>query len=182
MVAVALQALQKLILLAGLNSFCDSFRAQVLAHGNDRLADDFVITVAADIGDERAVDLELINGKSLQVRERGINHAKIVECETDAELRYSTCRLRCPAGRSVPIDASASTWRFAATRTMRLRDSRPRTSGRRERDRFAPPSAFRVRDLGGEFTTRMRLQKITEAGVLADRDAGLRGHDRLVVQ
>src|ERR1700712_595627 len=52
----------------------------------DRPDDDAVVGVGGEIADEGAVDLELVAVEVLEVGERGIAGAEVVESEADAQL------------------------------------------------------------------------------------------------
>ena len=69
----------------GFHSLGNDVEAQSLAQRNDRLADCSIVRVRQDVGDEGAVDLDLVERQTLQVGQRRIAGAEIVERESDAK-------------------------------------------------------------------------------------------------
>ncbi len=52
---------------------------EALAHGDDRLGDRLVLRIRGQIADEGAVDLERVDREALEVSERGVAHAEVVD-------------------------------------------------------------------------------------------------------
>jgi hypothetical protein len=57
-----------------------------VAHGQDGMDDCRIIRVARHIADEGAVDLELLEGVALQIGERRIAGAKVIQRKADADI------------------------------------------------------------------------------------------------
>ena len=55
------------------------FKAQVMRHGDNRLAQGRILGVGGHVPDERAVDLDDVHGKAFQVTERGVAGTEIVD-------------------------------------------------------------------------------------------------------
>ncbi len=71
--------------LAGrLHAFGDHVETEALGEGDDRPHDLRVLAAGADPGDEGAVDLERVEGELMEVAERRVALAEIVEGELDA--------------------------------------------------------------------------------------------------
>ena len=68
-----------------LDALGDDVVAEGRGHGDDTLNDRCVARVGAEAGDERAVDLDRIDRKLAQERERRVAGAEVVEREVDAE-------------------------------------------------------------------------------------------------
>ena len=99
-------------------------------HADDRLDDRRPLLLDAERVDERAVDLQRVEGEAVEVGERGVAGAEVVEDEAHAELAE---RLQ---GRPVAVADSS-------TRTLSVISSRRWTGSRPVRARIS-------RDRGGE--------------------------------
>ncbi|MGY3122593.1 hypothetical protein ACVWXQ_006530 [Bradyrhizobium sp. S3.14.4] len=73
-------------LLVGFEAFGDHGHPERFAQGFDRAQDALAARTLMDVGDERAVDLDLVGGDVGERRERGIAGAEIVDGDADAEL------------------------------------------------------------------------------------------------
>ena len=63
----------------------DDLEAQVPAEVDDRPHDRHVLALAAEAGDEAAVDLDLVDRQALQVGQRRVARAEVVHGQPDAE-------------------------------------------------------------------------------------------------
>ena len=70
----------------GFDALGNDLKAQALGKLDDGADDRLVTGVFADTGDETAVDLQLLDGKHLEVAERGIAGAEIVDGQLDAQI------------------------------------------------------------------------------------------------
>jgi len=76
---IAVTALQEIHLRLGLHAFGDHRQAQVVCHGDNALSDGGVMTISADVLNERAVDLDLVDGQTLELAEAGKTGAEIIQ-------------------------------------------------------------------------------------------------------
>jgi hypothetical protein len=76
---VAALARQELALLFRLHAFRDDVQPQAVGQADDRLGDGGVVGVGQDVLDELAVDLQLVQRQPLQVRQRRVADAEVVE-------------------------------------------------------------------------------------------------------
>src|SRR4029079_16422694 len=76
---------QERLLLGRLDAFGDDRQAQGLTHRDDRLGNRAIFRVARDLADEGAVDLQRVDREALQMRERRVARAEIVDREPDTE-------------------------------------------------------------------------------------------------
>ena len=83
---VAAEILQQRKLGLGFDAFGDHFLFEALGERDDRLQDLGIFAAFADAVNERAVDLERVERQAVQIAERRIARAKIVDAELDAEL------------------------------------------------------------------------------------------------
>src|SRR5437764_1075043 len=67
--AIAALLLQELQLLLGLHPLGDDFEVEAVGHGDDGADDGGVAAVGGDVADERLVELERVDGETLQVIE-----------------------------------------------------------------------------------------------------------------
>src|SRR5256885_298105 len=77
---------EELQLLLRLDAFGDDLEPELAAHRDDGRADRGVIRVPPEIRHERAVDLERLDREMLEVRERGVAGAEIVDRDVYTEL------------------------------------------------------------------------------------------------
>ena len=76
---IAATALQEIHLKRRFHAFGDHRQAQVMGHGNNALGDRCIVRVGGDFLDERAVNLDLVDGQTLEVAEAGKTGAEIIE-------------------------------------------------------------------------------------------------------
>jgi len=69
----------------GFDAFRHHGQAEAAGQRNDGAHDGGIVVVARDVMDERAVDFQAVNGKSLQVAERRVAGAEIVHRDADAQ-------------------------------------------------------------------------------------------------
>ncbi len=69
----------------GLHALGYRRNAKIAGNVQDGLDDDAIILVGLQVVDERAIDLERVDRQALQMRQRGIARAKIIESDLDAE-------------------------------------------------------------------------------------------------
>jgi hypothetical protein len=72
-------------LLFGLDPFSDDPHSQVVGKAHDRAGRDPVVAPGAKVPDEGAVDLEGIDLESVEVTERGVAGAEVVEVDVESE-------------------------------------------------------------------------------------------------
>ena len=99
--AIAAELAQALLLLARLDALGDDRQPDGVGHVDRRLDDRAVVGVAVDAGDERAVDLEHVEREALEVAERRVAGAEVVEHERSARAPGAS-RGRSPASRPPP--------------------------------------------------------------------------------
>src|SRR5581483_4372232 len=68
-----------------LDAFGLNFETQRVGHGNDCGNDRKIVGVVGNIAHEGAVDLELVDRKTLEIRQRRVAGAEIVEGERDSD-------------------------------------------------------------------------------------------------
>src|SRR3970282_570423 len=83
---VACVAAQEFVLLRGFDALGAYGYAELSAHRDDRFGDRLVFRVLRDLANERAVDLQRVYRKLLQLRQRRIARAEIVDRETHARF------------------------------------------------------------------------------------------------
>ena len=76
---IAATAPQEIHLRRSFHAFGDHRQAEVMGHGNNALGDRCIMMVGGDFLDERAVDLDLVDGQPLEVAEAGKTGAEIIE-------------------------------------------------------------------------------------------------------
>ena len=76
---MAAEICEKVALLLGLNSLGNHRQAHCPAEGDDGLGNRAAAGIRQNVLNERPVDLELVQGQTLQVGQGGIAGAKIVE-------------------------------------------------------------------------------------------------------
>src|SRR6185436_5057120 len=76
--ALATHLYQQIALHARLDAFCDDAYLHVLANGNDALYQR-AIGPCREVAHERTIDLELVEGQGLEVGERGVAGAEIIQ-------------------------------------------------------------------------------------------------------
>ena len=81
---VAAEAAQALELALGLDALGDHAQAQAVAEIDDRAHDHLVVQVVLEVLHERLVDLEPLDRQPLDVGERGVAGAEIVDRQADA--------------------------------------------------------------------------------------------------
>ena len=69
----------------GFGAFGDDLHAEVAGEAEDGLDDGEAVVVLGHTGDEGAIDLEQIEGETMQVAERGEAGAEVVDAEADAK-------------------------------------------------------------------------------------------------
>src|ERR1051326_2739023 len=69
-----------------LDAFRDDFEAEGVGHGDDGGDDGGAVRVGVDVADEGLVDLERVDREALEVGERRVAGAEVVERDADAEL------------------------------------------------------------------------------------------------
>ncbi len=72
--------------LGALDSLGDDVEAEVPGEIDRRADDRRVVRIVDHVGDEGAVDLELVDGQALEVRERRVAGAEVVDGKPDARL------------------------------------------------------------------------------------------------
>src|SRR5690606_17655048 len=77
---------QELHVLGTLNPFGDHFQPETLSEADDRPADDRRVGILGHSGDEAAIDLEQMQRKPLQVTERTVTRAEIVQRQAYTEV------------------------------------------------------------------------------------------------
>src|SRR6266850_4136876 len=80
---VAAVGAQELALLDRLDPFGDDFQPQTMAERDDALGDRHVVRIVGYVLDERAVDLDAVDREALQVSQRGVAGAEVVDREVD---------------------------------------------------------------------------------------------------
>src|SRR5687767_1986199 len=83
---VAAMGSEEPCLFLGLDAFSDYANLEGLADGDDRRHDRSVASAAADVLYERLVDLERVDGKPLQVVQRRMTDAEVIDGDADSEL------------------------------------------------------------------------------------------------
>jgi hypothetical protein len=83
---VAAEFLKEVRLLPGLDALGDHLQPEAPGQGQDGPGDGNILRVAGQILDEATVDLQGIDGQALQVAERGIAGAEVIDRHPDAEL------------------------------------------------------------------------------------------------
>src|SRR3954452_9264708 len=73
-------------LLDGLDALGDDRETEAVAEGDDGFGDRAVVLVAGQSVDERTVDLEAVDRQLLEVCERRVAGAEVVDCELHTEL------------------------------------------------------------------------------------------------
>ena len=92
--ACAPQREQLVALHGGLHAFGDRREAERPGHVHDRADDGRVVRIRPEPGDEAAVDLDLVDGKALEVAHRGVAGAEVVDGQTDPDLVQPLRRAR----------------------------------------------------------------------------------------
>src|SRR6056297_3134134 len=82
---VAAATAQDIVLVVALDPLGDDLEPQSRAEGDDRPGDRCTRLVVRDVADERLVDLERADRKALEIGERRVAGAEIVDREVDAE-------------------------------------------------------------------------------------------------
>src|SRR6187397_2784750 len=82
---VALMLFEKTVLLGGFYAFRDHAQAQAVSHRDDGLRDRRVVLVARQIEHERAVDFYAAEREALQVTQRRVAGAEIVDRDPHAQ-------------------------------------------------------------------------------------------------
>ena len=59
-----------------------------MPHRDDRLRDGGVAAVGRNVGDERAVDLEVVHGEALEIGERRMAGAEVVDRDVHADVAH----------------------------------------------------------------------------------------------
>ncbi len=90
-VEVSLKALvaerdQRIALLGRLDALGDDLQAEGLAQGDDRGGDRRIVGIAMHIGDEAAIDFYLVDRQTLQVVQRRVTRAEIIERQADTQF------------------------------------------------------------------------------------------------
>src|SRR6202042_3758522 len=86
LVPVASHELQKSELFGRFDALGDYLEPQLVGQRDDRTHDGYVTGIEIQVADEAAVDLELIDRKSLQVAHTGVPGAEVVDRHNDAKL------------------------------------------------------------------------------------------------
>ena len=81
----AVQRSQHRLLRLRLHSFGHGFHPQVVGQGDDGFDDGGVLAVRADPRNERPVDLEGVEGEAVQIAERRVAGAEVVQGQTDPQ-------------------------------------------------------------------------------------------------
>ena len=80
---------QQIELGIGLDAFGNHVDAEAVGQGNGRNGNRRVVGVTPDVGDEGAVDFQVVDREKLEIGKRGIARAKIVDCQGDAHFLES---------------------------------------------------------------------------------------------
>jgi len=83
---LAAGASEELLLFGVLHPFGDHRQLQAVGEGDDGAGDGGVVVVVGQAGDERLVDLQDVDGQALEVAERGVAGAEVVDRQLQAEL------------------------------------------------------------------------------------------------
>src|SRR5829696_8148046 len=84
--AVATEPTQAVELLLRLNAFRGDRDVECVRHVHHGACDGGALAVRGEVGDERAVELDLVDREAVQVRQRRVARAEVVDRELDAEL------------------------------------------------------------------------------------------------
>src|SRR5207253_7143407 len=82
---VASETLKQGELGLGLDALGDDFLLEILCERDDGLEDLRILAALADAVNERAVDLERVEGQAMQIAEARISRAKIIDAELYAQ-------------------------------------------------------------------------------------------------
>ena len=74
------------MLLLRFHPFGHHVDAQLVCHGDDGLAQHQVLRVAAEVGDEAAINFDVVDGKAFEVGQRGVTGAEVVQRQLHARL------------------------------------------------------------------------------------------------
>jgi hypothetical protein len=77
-------AAQQFQLVLGFDAFGNDLQAQRVSQGDGAEGDGTVVEVGFDVGDEGAVDLQVVDREQLEVGERGVAGAEVVDGQRDA--------------------------------------------------------------------------------------------------
>ena len=77
---------QELELRRGLHALRHDLQVQAVTERNDGPHDRRIVGIVTDVGDEGAVDLERVEGKSLQIVQRAIPGAEVIDRQREAEF------------------------------------------------------------------------------------------------
>jgi len=82
---IAAQAFEKIVLLEGFDSFGDHLQMQAVGHDDDGLDDFHVLCGFGNVLDKRAVDLQRVQRKALEVGQGRITGAEVIDRQGDPE-------------------------------------------------------------------------------------------------
>ncbi|HXX68903.1 MAG TPA: hypothetical protein VEK07_17075 [Polyangiaceae bacterium] len=110
-------------MLRRLHSFGDDCEAQTPGHGYDGVANGNVVRVARNAEDERTIDLQDVNRKPLQIPERRVARAEIVDRDANPHLAQSEQVVEDgrPRHRETALDELDSQGRGLQTRAQDVR-------------------------------------------------------------
>ncbi|MDZ7684605.1 MAG: hypothetical protein U5O39_06035 [Gammaproteobacteria bacterium] len=76
---------QHLELFIGFDTFGENLEAKIMPHRDDCTGNLPILVIGGDIFDERAIDFQCIERKALQVRQRRVPRAEIVNTDTESQ-------------------------------------------------------------------------------------------------
>ena len=95
--------LQRCGLLLGLNAFGGHLHAAGASHGQRRVAQGTPARAAGELRGERSIDLHRVEGNGLQVVERGVAGAEVIERQAEARVPQLQQRTACRAVHVQPV-------------------------------------------------------------------------------
>ena len=78
----------------GLGAFGDDLHAEIVRQGHHRAQDHRLAALRGGVVDEGAVDLDRVEGEALEIGQRRITGAEIVQCEAGPEIADARQDLR----------------------------------------------------------------------------------------
>ena len=170
-----------------LDTFGDDGEVQRLGEADDRAHDRLALGVPAETVDERAVDLQRVDREPLEVGERRVAGAEVVDDEVHAELADRVEGPRRAGASSISVLSVISSHSASGSSPDRLSAAAmlATTSGSPSwrPDRFtlmwrsaaAGHGRLPVRGLGARTVQHPDAERQDEVGLLGDRDELVRG-------